>query len=215
MKYISISLLVMVGFGCSGDKKDKDGLDDRFAAMIKVKPCKDDNECIKGTICTDGKCQKGKRSEAELKAKKKELEEKAKKAQVNRNKVKAGEGRLKVRICPFYKNTSNSSASLFAENQKTKKKHWLALHNQTPPDGLQTVFTFPSLPLGNYDVTLRMGVRVRGQHDLTDMNCHPKAKPCRGGTVREMDVILPKDEPPAELKEDGSEKLPPCDFVAE
>ena len=32
---------------CSGDKKDKNKLDDRFAAMLKTKPCKTDKDCLK------------------------------------------------------------------------------------------------------------------------------------------------------------------------
>lgn len=200
---------------CSGDKKDKNKLDDRFAAMIKTKPCKTDKDCLKGHICKDTSCVKGERSAAEIAAKRQVEEAAAKKAMEARNKLKPGEGRLKVRICPFYKNTNGSSAMLLAEHQKTKKRHFLALHNRIEPDGIGQIFTFPSLPLGSYDVTLKMGVRVRGQHDLSDMNCHPKTKPCREGTIREMDVILPKNEPPPELKEDGTPEPPPCDFVAE
>jgi len=208
------SLLLILGmsvitlYGCSNGKS-------RFAPAVEAKSCEADNDCIKGFICKDLKCQKGERSAAELEAKRKAALEAEKKAEAKRNMVKPGEGRLTVRICPFFKNTNNASAQLFAVHQKTKKKHWMALHNKTPENGLQTVFKFPSLPIGTYDVNLRMGIRIRGTHDLSDMNCDPKARPCREGTIREMDVILPKDEPPPEKKEDGSPKLPPCDFVAE
>lgn len=187
----------------------------RFVPAVDAKSCETDNDCIKGFVCNALKCLKGKRTAAELEAKRTALLEAEKKAEAKRDLVKPGEGRLVIRICPFFKNTSSASAQLFAVHQKTKKKHWMALHNKTPENGLQTVFKFPSLPLGSYDVNLRMGIRVNGQHDLSDMNCDPKARPCREGTIREMDVILPKDEPPPEKKEDGSPKLPPCDFIAE
>jgi hypothetical protein len=208
---IGVSMLAMSG--CSDGKKSEG--DSRFAPIYKAKACEVDKDCLKGFICKELTCQKGKRSAADLEKIRKAKIESEKKAEAARNRLKPGEGRLRIRICPFFKNTPNASASLFAVHQKTKKKHWLALHNKAPENARQSMFTFPSLPLGTYDVNLKMGIRVRGQHDLTDMNCHPKARPCRGGTIREVDVMLPENEPPAEKKEDGTDMPPPCDFVAE
>ena len=203
-------LLFMVG--CGGEQAGQ-------PTQKKAADCKADDDCVRKFICKNGQCIKGKRTQAEImkmRAEKARKDaEKRKKRLAKRNKVKPGEGRLRVRICPFFKNTSNASSSLYAVHQKTKKKHSISLHLETPENAAQSVYTFPSLPLGTYDISLKMGVQIKGTHDLTEMNCHPDGRPCRGGTIREMKVVLPSQEEPLEKKEDGSFKLPSCDFLAE
>ena len=174
------------------------------------------------------------RTKEEIAALKKAIAEKKAKAEAAKKAVKPGEGRMIVKICPFFKNTPESVGQITAIHQETKKRHFILLNMVTPDQGYQSEFTFYSLPLGKYDVTAKYGTQTRGRHDTVDILCDAKSKlPCRcaddkktaktkkgkkakcSEKVREIQVVLPKDEPPVKKGKDGKPEKRPCDFVAE
>ncbi len=178
--------------------------------------CTSDNDCATGFVCTEKKCLKGKRSAAEIAAKAKAKADKAAAERAKKLAVKPGEGRLRVRLCPGFKNTPEAIGTIVAVHQKTKKKHFLHLARETRELAWETEFLFPSLPLGTYDVTADYGIQKGGRPDVIRLKCDKKAKQCRDGSIREMAVVLPKDEPPPPPKrEDGKRTYKPCDWVAE
>ena len=207
---IAIMAVALFGLGCDGKKEDP-------YAKFKTAPapCETDSNCIKGFICKDKKCTKGERSAAELAEKAKTEAEAKKKAAAKKNAVKPGEGRLYVRLCPGFKNTPSAIGTVMAVHQETKKRHPLHLALLTPEGGWKTEYRYPSLPLGKYDVTANYGVNVRGKVEVVNLKCDPKAKPCRDKTIREMEVVLPADEPAREKGPDGKPKFKACDWVAE
>lgn len=205
-----ICCLLFLGFslsftGCQqGDQRVKGG------------DCKSDDDCLGGWICDQKFCYRGERSAAELAAQKAALEEKKEKERKakedKKKKLKPGQGRLHARICPFFKNTDNSSGTIIAEHKESKEKHFIFLQRELSKDSMRDVFTFYSLPLGTYEVTAKYGVQVGGQHDTHDLNCDPKAthRPCEGETKRIVTVEAPKTSLDDELKEKR-----PCDWIAE
>ena len=102
-----------------------------------------------------------------------------------------------------------------AVHQETKKRHPLHLALETPEGGWKTEYRYTSLPLGKYDVTANYGVNVRGKVEVVKLKCDKKAKPCRDETIREMEVVLPTNEPAREIGTDGKPKFKACDWVAE
>ena len=178
-------------------------------------PCKADADCAKGFICGEKKCVKGERTAAELAAKRKEKAVKKAKKLAAKMAVKPGEGRLHLRLCPGFKNTPESIGTVIAVHQATKKKHFLHLARETPDLGWRMEFVFPSLPLGIYDVSADYGIQKNGRADVVKLKCDKDAKPCRDETIREITVVLPKDEPPAPVDDKGKRKLRACDWMAE
>ena len=207
---IVVLLLPFALLACS-DKKGSRFDDIKFAPAA----CKTDADCAKGFICTEKTCSQGERSAEELAAKRKAKAEEEAKKQAAKLAVKPGEGRMPLRLCPGFKNTPESIGTIVAVNQTTKKKHFLHLARETPDLGWRVEFLFPSLPLGVYDVTADYGIQKNGRADVVKLKCDPNAKPCRDGTIREITVVLPKDEPPVEMDENGKPKTRPCDWVAE
>lgn len=195
--------------------QSESGADKRNEILAAPAPCETDKECADGFICQEKTCQKGERSAKELAARraaeaKKKADEEAKKRA-----VKPGEGRLTVRICPGFKNTPEAIGTLIATHQETKKRKVLHMAMEAPELGWQMEFTYPSLPLGVYDVTADYGIQKGGVPDVVRLKCDPKAKPCREETIREITVVLPENEPPRERNEKGEPKLKACDFIAE
>jgi hypothetical protein len=188
----------------------------RFDA-IKYAPaaCKADDDCAKGFVCTELKCIKGERSAAEIAATKKAKAAAKAKKHAAKYAVKPGEGRLRFRLCPGFKNTPESIGTVVAVHQTTKKKHFFHLARETPDLGWRSEFYFPSLPLGTYDVTADYGIQKNGRADVVKIKCDPKATPCRDELVREIAVVLPKDETPVERDEKGKAKPRACDWIAE
>ncbi len=206
-----IALFTLPLLACDGPSSQ-----DRLnSAIFDAADCEKDNDCIKGFICKEKKCQKGKRSAAEKAANRKAKANAKRKKEQARKMVKPGEGRLHVRLCPAFKNTPESIGTIVAVNQETKARHMVHLATETPDLGYQSVFSFYSLPLGKYDVTCSYGIQVRGIPDVQKMKCDKKAKPCRDELVREMEVVLPANEPKPELNDKGKVKMKPCDFQAE
>ncbi len=205
--------LLLLNTGCDGGQSQED----RIKALQSPAKCTTDKNCAKGFICSDKKiCAKGERSAAEKAAADKAEEKTRMDAIAAKKAVKSGEGRLHVRLCPVFKNTPEALATIVATHQKTKKKHSLNLAMVVPDGGWQDEFTFPSLPLGTYDVGITYGIQSRGRPDVVAIKCHKKAKPCRDEIIRELEVVLPKDAPP--IKFDKKTKKPikrPCDFLAE
>lgn len=206
------TLLLLSTTGCEGGST----AEDRLKALQKPAVCKADTDCGDGFVCEKDICTKGERTAAEKKAKEKAEEKARMKAIAAKNVVKPGEGRLKVRVCPVFKNTPEALGTIIAEHQKTKKKTFLNLAMIVPDGGWEDRFVFPSLPLGTYDVTVKYGIQSRGRPDLVQIKCDPKAKPCRDELIRELEVVLPKDEVPAKVdKKTGKPIKRPCDFQAE
>ena len=195
---LSVLFLALTFTACkSGPKKQRGG------------SCKQDSDCISGWICEESFCVQGQRSAAEIAAKK-EAKRKAKEAK--KKKVKPGEGRLHVRICPFFKNTDDSVATLIAVNRETKKRFLKSLHLEVNKDSMKDVFTFYSVPPGEYSVTAKMGVQVNGQFDTHKIKCDPKGahRACEEEVTRVVKVDVAKTT----LEEDLKKKIP-CDWIAE
>lgn len=214
-------------WGC----QSKSGEDKKNAILSAPAACETDKDCADGFICTEKKCLKGQRSAEELAAERaKKAKEKAA-AAAKKKETKPGEGRLTVRICPGFKNTPEAIGTIVAVHQETKKRKVLHMATEAPELGWQMEFTFYSLPLGTYDVTANYGIQKGGVPDTVWLKCDKKAKPCReepiafvGGRatehesvveVREIEVVLPENEPPREKNDKGEPKLKACDFVAE
>ena len=179
--------------------------------------CESDKDCGKGFICTDKVCVKGKRSAEEIaKRKKAELEAKQK-ARAAKKATKPGEGRLYVRLCPGFQNTPESIGTIVAKNNKTGKQYVKHLALDVQEGGWETEFTFWSVPLGEYTVTAKYGIQVKGQPDISQLKCDERVdkKLCPDGVSVIKTVILPKDEAPREKDKDGTFKRRPCDFSAE
>jgi hypothetical protein len=178
--------------------------------------CKKDSDCISEWICEDNFCMQGERNAAEIaalkEAKRKAKEDKRKAKEAKKRQTKSGEGRLHARICPFFKNTDDSVATLIAVNNKTKKRHLKSLHLEVNKDSMKDLFTFYSLPLGEYTITAKYGVQVNGIFDTHELKCDPKQshRPCQDGVKRIAKVELPKGS----LEDDLKQKYP-CDWIAE
>lgn len=210
LPFLAVPCLLLALVGC-----EKSGEDARSKILGAPAPCETDKACADGFICQDNKCQKGARSAEEIKAQKAAEAKKKAEEKAAERAVKPGEGRLTVRICPGFKNTPESIGTIIAVNQETGKRHILHMAMETPELGWQMEFTFPSLPLGTYDVTADYGIQKGGVPDVVKLKCDPKAQPCRDELVREMTVVLPENEPPREKNEKGEPKLKACDFIAE
>jgi hypothetical protein len=213
MKCIAFCMLIasMVTIGCNDSAQSKY---DKFKTAAA--DCTTDNDCADGFVCTEKKCLKGVRTAAELAAKAKAKADKAAAERAKKLVVKPGEGRLRVRVCPGFKNTPEAIGTIIAIHQQTKKKHFLHLARETRDLAWETEFLFPSLPLGTYDVTADYGIQKGGRPDVIRLKCDKKAKQCRDESVREMTVVLPKDEPPPPPKrEDGKRSYKVCDWAAE
>ena len=209
--WITLNLMAVLTLGCNQKTADQAN---RFKTMAA--DCKKDDDCAKGFICTEKKCTKGKRTKAELAARAKAKAEAKRKALAAKRAVKPGEGRMRVKICPFFKNTPEAVGQITAIHQTTKKKHYIHLALATPELSAQSEYFFYSLPLGKYDVTARYGIQKGGKHDLVDLKCDPKSKlACRDKKVREIDVVLPKDMPKPKPGKDGKPPRVPCDWIAE
>lgn len=179
--------------------------------------CEVDKDCAKGFICEEKVCVKGKRSAEEI-AKRKKAEFEAKKAAREAKKqTKPGEGRLYVRLCPGFQNTPESLGTIVAKNVKTGKEYVKHLALDVQEGGWETEFTFWSVPLGDYTVTAKYGIQVKGQPDISQLKCHEKVdkKLCTDGMTLTKTVIAPADEPEREKEKDGTFKRRPCDFIAE
>ena len=211
-----LSLLLLAACGGKGDEDAKQKKQKKWVTAAK---CKVDKDCAKGFICkgdTEKTCQKGERTAAEMKAMRKAANEARRKALEAKNTPDPGEGRLHVRVCPFFKNTPESIGTLVATNQATKKKHMLHMALETPDLGFRDQFVYRSLPLGKYDVTATYGIQKGGKPNVSQLKCDEKAKlPCRDELIREIEVVLPADEPKPEMNDKGKPKKPPCDFIAE
>ena len=207
-KYFSLLFIGLVSlslFACkAGEEREQGG------------SCSKDDDCISGWICEDQFCYKGERSKAELAARKaaKEAEKRKKREakEAKKKKLKPGEGRLHVRICPFYKNTFNSAGTLIATHRKTKKRTLISLQMEVSKDSMRDVFTFYSLPVGEYQIEAKYGVQVNGQYDTHSLKCDPKAteRPCEKEILR-IATVTPAT---TTLAEDLKKKYP-CDWVAE
>ena len=190
----SLCIWVIALFFCMGCEESQDE-----AATEKVK-CTSDDDCYKGKfICVDQVCTEGKRTPEELAERAKAKAAAERKAWEDSQKVKPGEGRLKVMLCDVFERSSKQTGGMLtARNVKTNAVFQLPLHDDRRiPVGQPTQFvTFPSLPLGTYHVDLKIGTYKRGtnENDFQPMACHSEGKPCIGGTVREMIVVLPEDE---------------------
>ena len=178
--------------------------------------CKTDGDCIAGWICEENFCIQGKRNAAEIaaqkEAKRKAKEAKRKAKEAKKRQAKAGEGRLHARICPFFKNTDDAVATLVAVNRETKRRHLKSLHLEVNNGSVKDLFTFYSLPLGEYEVTAQYGVQVNGVFDTHELSCDPKStdRDCEAKTKRIVKVELAKTT----LEEDLKKKYP-CDWIAE
>ena len=211
----------VMSVGC--DEGAKKSRRDKFNVPVK---CKTDEGCAKNFICqtadnkmangADGVCQKGERSAAEKAAIKKAKAEARAKKVAAKTAVKPGEGRMIVRVCPGFDNTPATIGTITAIHQKSKKKYQIHMAMVVPDNEMQANFVFHSLPLGKYDVSTTYGVQVKGVPDLITIKCHEDHKDaCRDGKIREIEVVLPKDEPKPELDKEGKPKKRLCDFLAE
>ena len=217
MRYVLVcGLAAFAVTGCSGEGGKAKKAKNKWITAAK---CKVDKDCAEGFICRgDGEktCQKGERTAAEKAAKKKAEEAARVKAQEAKRTPDAGKGRLHVRICPFFKNTPESIGTITAVNQTTKEKHQLHLALETPDQGYRDEFFYRSLALGKYDVTATYGIQKGGKPHVAQLKCDAKTKlPCRDELIREIEVVLPKDEPPVEKNDKGKVIKRPCDFIAE
>ncbi len=179
--------------------------------------CDADKDCAKGFVCEAKVCKKGERSAAELKARKAAEEAAKQKARDAEKATKPGEGRLYVRICPGFQNTQESIGTLVATHTKTGKTFTKHLALDVPEGGWETEFTFWSVPLGDYEITAKYGIQVKGQPDISQLKCHEKVdkKACKDELVILKSVIPPDQEAPREKDKDGTFKRRPCDFTAE
>ncbi len=72
------------------------------------------------------------------------------------------------------------------------------------------------MPLGKYDVTATYGIQKGGKPNVAQLKCDATTKlTCRDELIREIEVVLPKDEPPVEKNDKGKVIKRPCDFIAE
>jgi hypothetical protein len=209
--YLNVFSLALTCFLILGMSACKGKVD-----QVRGGSCKKDSNCISGWICEDHFCVEGKRSATEIaaqkEAKRKAKEAKRKAKAAKKLQTKSGEGRLHVRICPFFKNTDDSVATLIAVNKKTKKRHLKSLHLEVNKDSMKDLFTFYSLPLGDYEVSAKYGVQVNGVFDTHTLKCDPKntSRSCEGEVKRIVKVELPQGS-----LEDDLKKKYPCDWVAE
>ena len=199
---------------CESNKPD-------LKKFITAAKCATDDDCGEGFICKaaegGGKtCQKGERTAAERAAAQKAKREAQKAALAAKRRVKPGEGRLRVRLCGGFKNTPESIGTVIATHQKTKKQHFIHLAREVDDLGWQEIFTFWSLPLGTYDVTVDYGIQKGGVAHTVKMKCDKRTKlPCREEVIREIEVVPPEKEPPPQKDKEGKEKKPPCDWLVE
>lgn len=210
-------LLALPLGGCDGKKEGADP-----GIQLSKPKCDDDEGCAKGFICKpegDKKyCFKGERT-AEEKAKMKadkEAERKRKLEARKPSKPKDGESTLTVRLCPAFVNTINATGTIHAKHKETNRYHALHMSQELREEEWATEFTFPSLPLGKYNVWVDYGIVVKNRPDVVKLKCHEKAKPCEKEIVREMEVIAyDKSYKPGAKDKDGKPVYKDCDFVAE
>lgn len=188
--------------------------------VFEAAACTQDSECAKDCICKDGHCQPGERTLEEKRAmyakEHEEREAKKKAAEAKKNELKPGEGRLTVRICPGFYNNDKSIASLTAIHQTTGERYYLNLAREIPEDAFADLFTFPSLPLGKYDVTAKYGVIHGGVADNITLDCYKDViKQCKNKQIREMEVVLPENVPQPKKDKDGNPIRQACDFWME
>ena len=183
--------------------------------------CKSDDACAEGFVCqiTDGNgtCVKGERSKADQAAKAKaEAEERARKEAAKRE-TKPGEGRLEARICPLFKNTPEAIGTLIAKHVETGKETYIHLAREVPDGSWQDVFTFWSLPVGQYEVTATYGIQVRGRAEVVKLKCHDKVKKaeCKDEVTRLMEVVPLDKMPPPEMDKEGKPVKKACDWIVE
>ncbi|MBM4290812.1 MAG: hypothetical protein FJ138_04720 [Deltaproteobacteria bacterium] len=175
--------------------------------------CKVDDDCAEGWICDPERfCTPGQRSAEELAARERaeaEARQRQRQTRVEQEMTtQKGEGRLSVKICPFFKNVSDSVGSVIAVHADTKRRHILSLQMETPKGNMRSEFTFPSLPLGKYTLTANYGIQVNGVFDTHPLKCDPKAtrRECVDGGTRVVEVVLPERDVKAALE---------CDWIAE
>ena len=204
LSYVLSLTLFFLSFSFSGCKSEENSL-------LAI-DCKSTSECAKGWICgAKKKCTKDKRTPEQIEAARKaeiaQIKADKEKQRQAELKAQAEKGNLVVKICPFYKRTSDSAGSILAVHQKTGERHYWSLQMIVPPDSTQATFTFP-LPLGKYDVTAKYGIQVNGTFDTHKLKCDPKSttRPCKDEKVREVEVVLAKNAP----KVDAG-----CDWIAE
>jgi len=187
--------------GCSDSKSKRRG-----------GSCKVDDDCISGWICEERFCTPGERSAAELAARKealkKEREAKQKALEAKKTQTKPGEGRVSFKICPYFRNVSQSVGSIVATHTQTKERHIISLQMETKKNEQRSEFTFYSLPLGPYEVYANYGLQVDGKFDTHRLKCDPKgtARGCKGDELRLVEVVTPDKASKAALE---------CDWVAE
>jgi|LauGreDrversion4_2_1035121.scaffolds.fasta_scaffold83901_2 hypothetical protein len=196
------ALLCALLSGCNSEKK-----------KVRGGSCKVDDDCADGWICDPERfCTPGQRDASELAARERaaleERERQRKEREAERNETQRGEGRLSVKICPFFKNVSDSVGSVIAVHTETKRRHILSLQMETAKGNSRSEFTFPSLPLGKYELTANYGIQVNGVFDTHPLKCDPKGtrRACVNDGTRVVEVVLPDQEPKVELE---------CDWVAE
>lgn len=209
----AVFTIASVTIGC-GDAQKSDPRNKFMTAS-----CESDKTCAKGFICKAGTCQKGQRSKEELA--RREAEEKAAEAKklAAKRATKPGETRLEVRVCPVFKNTPEAIGTLTAKNVKTGKEHLIHMALEVKDGGWQDVFTYWSVPPGEYEVTATYGINVRGRAETVMLKCHDKVikdkKQCKNNVVRLMNAV-PLDQIPPKKKDDkGNEIKKPCDWIVE
>lgn len=217
MRLYALMVIAAVGglAACESNKPDVN----KFVTAAK---CASDDDCGEGFICKDAEgggttCQKGERTPAELKAAK-QAKLAARKAERDAKRaVKPGEGQMKLRLCGGFKNTPESIGTIVAVHQESKQKHFIHLAREVDDLSWEEFFTFWSLPLGKYDVTVDYGIQKGGVANTVKMKCDARTKlPCRDEVIREVEVTLPPKEAPAPAKDkDGKEIKPPCDWLVE
>ena len=209
MRHAPLTLLTLAALlalaalsGCNSEKK-----------KVRGGSCKVDDDCAEGWICDPERfCTPGQRSASELAAREKAEAEARERERVareaERQVTQKGEGRLSVKICPFFKNVSDSVGSVIAVHAETKRRHILSLQMETAKGNMRSEFTFPSLPLGKYSLTANYGIQVNGVFDTHPLKCDPKAtrRECVDGGTRLVEVVLPESDSKAALE---------CDWVAE
>ena len=188
-----------------------------FACQGKKKPtgayCKGDSDCAEGWICEASYCAQGERDQKEVlarkKAKQEAKEKRRKEREIKKRQTKPGEGRVTFRICPFFKNTSDSVGSIGLIHLETKKREIMSLQMEVTKDSMQSEFTFYSIPLGKYEVYATYGVESNGRFDTHRLKCDPKVttRPCKNDELRIVEVVLPEN--------DVKKIRPDCDWIAE
>lgn len=164
MRWGIATLLLFGVLGCDDSNERRNAL---------LAGCKSNDDCPKGLVCEKTQCRQPSAEKP-----------KAKPAPAAKPAPKAEVGDLSVRLCPGYWGKSHNTGTVIAKNIKTGKKKYLSMPRVVADGEFEDTFSFPSLPYGDYEVSLFTGVIAQGKQDLMKVPCAQKMACMPDGRAR-------------------------------